>query len=106
MWPGREDIAEPGVPLETLVRKFLELAVSHGRNIDIDAETTKAIEQHTLFRSSRNIPIFDGRWFQVSNHPIADGGFAITCTDITDLKERKKSLRKVPASQNQIFWPI
>jgi len=61
MWPGHEDIAEHGVPLETLVRKYLELAASHGRRIDFDAETTKAIEQHTLFRSSRDVPIFDGR---------------------------------------------
>ena len=82
------------------------MAASHGRNIYIDAETTKTIEQHTLFRSSRDILIFDGRRFQVSNHPIADGGFAITCTDITGLKEHEKSLRKVPAGQNQIFWLI
>ena len=91
MWPGREDIAEPGVPLETLVRKFFELAVSHGRNIDIDAKTTKAIEQHRLYRLSRDIPIFDGRWFQVSNHPIADGGFAIPARTLPTLKSAKKA---------------
>ena len=88
MWPGHENTAEPGVPLQTLVRKYLELEASQGRNIYIAAETTKTIEQHTLFRSSRDIPIVDGRWFQLSNHPIANGGFAITCTDINDLKKR------------------
>ena len=95
MWPGREEIANPGITLETLIRKYLELAVSHGMKFDIDAETATALQQHTQFRSSRDIPIFDGRWFQVSNHPAADGGFAITCTDITALKEREESLRKV-----------
>ncbi|MDA0653186.1 MAG: PAS-domain containing protein, partial [Proteobacteria bacterium] len=95
MWPGRENIANPGVPLETLIRKYLEMAASHGKKFDIEAETTKAIEQHTQFRTSRDIPIFDGRWFQVSNHPAADGGFAITCTNITALKEREASLRAV-----------
>jgi len=94
MWPGRENIANPGVPLETLVRKYLEMAASHGKKFDIEAETTKAIEQHTLFRTGRDIPIFDGRWFQISNRPMADGGFVITCTDITALKEREASLRK------------
>ena len=93
MWPGREYIAEPGVSLEKLIRNYLELAESHDKTIDIDVETKMAIEQHTLFRSSHETRVFDGRWFQVSNHPTTDGGFAITCTDITSLKEREKSLR-------------
>ena len=94
MWPGREKIAIPGVTVDTLIRNYLEMAASHGQKLDIEAETANAIEQHTLFRTSRDIPIFDGRWFHISNHPTSDGGFVITSTDITALKEREESLRK------------
>lgn len=104
MWPGHENTAEPGVPLQTLVRKYLELAASQGRSIDIAAETTKTIEQHTLFRSSRDIPIVDGRWFQLRNHPIANGGFAITCTDINDLKKREKAWGRRQPVKIRFFW--
>jgi PAS domain S-box-containing protein len=94
MWPGHEKTAVPGASLETLVRSYLETAISHGAKLDIDSELKTTLERHGLFRSSRDMRVFDGRWFQVSNHPTADGGFAITCTDITALKEREESLRK------------
>ena len=94
MLPGLENDAVPGVSLETLVRRYHEISKSHNSANDVDAEVDKALERHRLSNASQDIQVFDGRWFQISNHPTADGGFAITCTDITALREREDSLRK------------
>jgi signal transduction histidine kinase len=70
------------------------VAISQGAKLNVEPIVKTTLDRHRLSHSSQDIEIYDGRWFQVSNHPIADGGFAVTCTDITALKEREESLRK------------
>lgn len=100
MWPGHETVAVPGVTLEELLRHYFELAARQDSSINIDAAVAGTLKRHSVARSVRDVPVFDGRWFQVSNHPTSDGGFAITYTDITALKEREESLRE--ASQQAL----
>jgi two-component system cell cycle sensor histidine kinase PleC len=76
------------------MRSYQETAKKQDSAIDVDFEVKSALELYQLSPSNRDIQIFDGRWIQVSNHPTADGGFAITSTDVTALKEREESLRK------------
>jgi signal transduction histidine kinase len=101
MWPQLERIAVPGVTLEALVHQYYEAAKSLDSTINVEAEVQKTLERRRLPQSSNDVQALDGRWIQVSNHPIADGGFAITCTEITALKEREESLRK--ASKQALF---
>ena len=100
MWPGHEKIAVPGVTLEELLRHYFELAASHDPSIDVAAAVAATLKRHSVPHSIRDVPVFDGRWFQVSNHPTSDGGFAITYTDVTALKEREERLRE--ASQQAL----
>jgi PAS domain S-box-containing protein len=94
MWPGLSDDTNPGASFESLVRRYLETAKKHDSTMDVDTQVQTTLDLHRLSQPTRDVQIYDGRWIQVSNHPTAEGGFAITSTDVTALKEREESLRK------------
>ena len=94
MWPGIEDVAVPGATYEDMVRaavKSGELAFSYPEEELYVAEWLTA---HRKPPSSREQQFRDGRWLQVTHRATSDGGIVITCTDITDMKEREEGLRK------------
>jgi signal transduction histidine kinase len=94
MWPGHGPIARPGTPFVEMVRA---VALSGGLKrpiADIDAHVAEIVNFHQHPPATREIPLADGRWFQVSDRATAEGGIVVTCSDITALKEREDSLRR------------
>jgi PAS domain S-box-containing protein len=94
MWPGFEAVALPGVTFELLVRHNLETAARHGKNVDIESEVASRMMRYRNPPSTGEVPVFDGRWLQVTDRQTADGGVVVTCTDITPLKEREAGLKR------------
>lgn len=100
MWPGFEAVALPGVTFELLVRHYLEAAVSQDKNVDIEAAVEARIRRYRNPPSTCEVPLFNGKWLQVTDRKTADGGVVVTCTDITALKEREAGLKR--ASQEAL----
>ena len=74
IWPGLDSVAVPGVSLEALVRRYRELAISQGPKQNLESVVQSILDRLRLSGSNHEFEILDGRWIQVSNHPIADGG--------------------------------
>jgi PAS domain S-box-containing protein len=94
MWPGHGPVARPGTPFVEMVRA---VALSGGLKrpiADIEAHVAEIVNFHQHPPATREFPLADGRWFQVSDRATAEGGIVVTCSDITALKEREDSLRR------------
>ena len=94
MWPGMDTAATPGVTYGELVRAVIQANGVRNRVANLEAYIAERVHYHLHPPSTREVPLANGRWIQVSDRPTAEGGIVVTCTDITALKEREDSLRR------------
>ncbi len=97
-FPGREPLARPGVPFETMARHGVE----QGDFVVPDGERENWIRERV--ERHRNPPAVpfeqrtrDGRWFAVSERRTRDGGIAATRTEITRRKRAELALASLAA---------
>ena len=86
-----DDLCQPGVPLETLLRH----GSMHGAHGPLDVEDQIATLTHALSRFEprrleRDMP--DGRILLFRYEPGPDGGLLLICRDVTELRRSERTL--------------
>ena len=94
LWPGIAGCAKPGTPYADLVRATVVNGALREKVQDIEAFVARRVAYHRNPPTTREVPLSDGRWLQISDRATAEGGIVVTLTDITALKEREDSLRR------------
>jgi len=91
IWPGIAEVAVPGTPFDTIVRKYAEAT---GMGDRAERFVRERIREHRTPPSTADMSLPSGRWVQVSSRRTGDGGVVVICSDVTALKEREEGLRK------------
>ena len=91
-WPALAEIIQPGMPFSALVREAEARGLfnsSDGR----DALQLR-LQPHRQPRDLLVIKLADGRWLQISERSVADGGIVAIYTDITEIKLSEQRQRE------------
>jgi PAS domain S-box-containing protein len=92
LYPGLADLMRPGLKFEHLIKTVVE----RGIVADAGARPQEWVEQR-LARHRNPTGLFlhhqwDGRWIQISERKMQDGGTVGVFTDVTELKRREEEL--------------
>jgi PAS domain S-box-containing protein len=92
LYPGLADLMRPGLKFEHLIKTVVE----RGIVADAVARPQEWVEQR-LARHRNPTGLFlhhqwDGRWIQISERKMQDGGTVGVFTDVTELKRREEEL--------------
>ena len=66
------------------------------------ADILTARAKNTIFSKLTNLP--DGRFIQIVNHPVADGGWVATHDDVTEIRHREESFRLLFENNPVPMW--
>ncbi len=77
------ELLQAGSPLATLWP-----ALQHS------IEARRILQRRKMTAAAGEIQVADGRWLRVSQSATRDGGFIVVCSDISQSKEQKASLRQ------------
>ncbi len=96
-WPGLEDVIYPGIPFAEVSRWTVDLGLV------LDAEYNRAswlaerLQRHRAPAEPFVIRVSSGRWLQISERILPDGGTVSIYTDIseTKLKEQRRHEREL-----------
>ncbi len=86
------DILEPGVPFETILRTNVKRSRFDLGMAEAEGYVAKRLNQHRNPGTPIERRLSDGRWEQVREQRLADGGISLVILDITAEKEREAVL--------------
>ncbi len=93
LFTGIEDILQPGVAYESLIRTAADRGVWHGVEEHKEQWVAERLDAHRRLDRPVEYQLSDGRWVLVRERRTADGGVVGVRTDITALKQREAQLR-------------
>src|ERR1700692_3468865 len=92
LYPGLADLIRPGLEFEHLIKTGVE----RGIVADAVARPQEWVEQRLARHRNPRGPFLhhqsDGRWIQISERKMRDGGTVGVFTDVTELKRREEEL--------------
>ncbi|MCC6471769.1 MAG: PAS-domain containing protein [Alphaproteobacteria bacterium] len=88
-----EDVIKPGAVFEAILRENVKRSRFDLGHEAAEAYIAKRLEQHRNPGPPIERRLSDGRWEQLREHRMADGGIALVIIDITAEKERETSLQ-------------
>ncbi len=88
------DLLIPGIRFEDLVREGAKRGLYRIPNGDVETYVAARMADHRRLSCSREHQMGDGTFVRVTEHRTRDGGFVVTMTDITDLKNQAEALRR------------
>ncbi len=92
LYPDMDELIEPGVEFETLIRRAAETGHIEDAKGRIEEWVAERMEQHrnpgTSFIQQRT----DGRWIEITEYRTADGGTVAIYADITSQKRSELAL--------------
>jgi signal transduction histidine kinase len=88
------DILEPAVPFETILRENVRRSRFDLGSVEAEAYIARRLAQHRNPGAPVQRRLNDGRWEQVREQRMADGGILLVILDITAEKEREAALEK------------
>jgi two-component system cell cycle sensor histidine kinase PleC len=92
------DVLKPGVPFETILRENVRRS-RFDLGVDAaEAYIAKRLEQHRNPGAPVERRLTDGRWEQVREQRLIDGGISLVILDITKEKERESDLQSAKES--------
>ena len=92
LYPDIADIVRPGVLFEEVVRTAVQRQLIGDAQDDPEAWVRRRMELHRNPTGPHLQRQSDGRWIQIDERKLYDGGTVAIYTDITELKEREKEL--------------
>jgi PAS domain S-box-containing protein len=84
---GRDEVLAVGADFDSVLGALLATA------LEADQRSVGESEPTCLDGADRHVRLADGRWFQLDDRPLPEGGRAIVAVDITELKVREESFR-------------
>lgn len=91
LYPGLDPVLRPGTPYRVIARAAAEAGVYHDVG-DIDAFVAAELESFRGGGPPRERALPGGRWLQISERKMADGGSVGVHTDVTKLREQQEAL--------------
>ncbi len=88
------DLLTPGIRFEDLVREGAKRGLYRIPSNDVETYVAARMADHRRLSCSREHQMGDGTFVRVTEHRTRDGGFVVTLTDITDLKNQAEALRR------------
>ncbi len=92
LYPGIEDAVKPGTQFATIIRNAAERGLVRDAEGRIEEWIAERMERHCdpgdTFVQRRS----DGRWIEVTEHKISEGGTVAIYTDITEQKQSEIAL--------------
>ncbi|MCH7692396.1 MAG: PAS domain S-box protein [Proteobacteria bacterium] len=111
--PGAEDILQPGMPFEDLVRRNIELGINADAIGCEEEHIRERLEQHRDPKGPILRQFTNGTWFIIKESRTPDGGIVVTETDITELERAEDALRlseeryrRLVETTNVIVWKM
>ncbi|MGI9304816.1 MAG: response regulator [Gammaproteobacteria bacterium] len=94
-YSGIQERFEPGTPFETIIRRAAEAGLFKEAVGRIDEWVPSRVEMHHNPEGPHQQQWTDGRWIQVNERKMDDGGTVAVYTDITELKQREDELAEL-----------
>ncbi|UCH73944.1 MAG: SpoIIE family protein phosphatase [Rhodospirillales bacterium] len=94
LYPGISDLARPGTPFETIIRRAAERGLVKTTDGDNDAWISQRLARHCDPGEPHLQQRKDGRWIQVSERKTADGGTVAVYTDVTEIKRAAERMEE------------
>ncbi len=88
------DVVVPGVPFETILRENVRRSRFDLGEVEAEEYIAARLAQHRNPGGPLARRLSDGRWEQVREQRLSDGGVLLVILDITAEKEREAALRK------------
>ena len=92
LYPGLNDILEPGTPFETIVRAGAGRGIVEDARGQVEDWIRERLARHANPTGPHLQAQSDGRWIQINERKTDDGGTVAVFTDITDIKGREDDL--------------
>ena len=93
-WPALADIIRPGVKFAALVQAAEARGLFDSSDGRTESPMQLRLQHHRQPRDLLVIRLADGRWLQISERSIADGGSVAIYTDITEIKLSEQRQRE------------
>ncbi len=95
LYPGIEDVMQPGTPFTTIIRKAAERGLVNDAEERIDEWVAQRLAQHRNPTGPHVQQRHGDRWIQISERKTEDGGTVAVYTEITELKRHETELAKL-----------
>ncbi len=92
LYRGIEDLAVPGTPFETIIRRAAEHGLIHGVEHSVETWVNTRLARHRDPAGPHIQQRSDGYWIQISERKTEDGGTVAVYSDITELKLAQEGL--------------
>ncbi|MFF9548823.1 response regulator [Methylobacterium fujisawaense] len=99
--PGLSAIIVPGVTFVAIARAVAETCIVRADGTTVEAWLAERIARYRAPRGPLLQQRVDGRWVQVSERKINDGGVVAVYTDVTEIKRAEQALR---ATQGRLTY--
>ena len=96
-----DDVLVPGVLFETMFREVVARGHIWPPTADVDGWVEQRLEEHAAGCATRSFATSDGRWIEVREYPMRDGGRALVRSDITESRQIEVTLRKLSQAVEQ-----
>jgi PAS domain S-box-containing protein len=94
LYPGMADVYRPGLPFEEMLRVVVERGIVADAIERPEEWIARRLAQHRNPGEPFLQPQWDGRWIQISERKMRDGGTVGVFTDVTELKRGEEELAK------------
>ncbi len=92
-FPGMRDLLVPGTHVEQLIRFWVENQMFANDEDDTEASIAKRLARYHDSDEPRLQALADGRWFQLVDKKLSDGGTVRIRVELTELKRTEAALR-------------
>jgi signal transduction histidine kinase len=92
VFPELEDKLVPGTDFKDLIEANFERGVQNIAMNDRKTAIAKRLALHRRNYGTREIPLANGHWVELSEHLTSDGGTVVSWSDVTPNKRREQAL--------------